>query len=506
MKCLKKYIVILVFIFSQNLFAQPYLPINNDFNYFIEEAASNSVNFHSEIRPFNVSEIKIDSSKTKTINYKSFEENRKTSLIPIFASDYSNSTKNDFGSSISAGASLKAITKRWYLQVNLAENLTRYPSYMNEKIDSNKIIPHWGRYSAKFDNYYIYSAFTGILVYTPRNYISMAVGYDKNFIGDGYRSMLLSDNSAPYPFAKLTVNAWRIKYFAMLASFSDVNTSGKGIALNQKYGIFHFFSINISKRLTLGFYENIIWRNSDSADYRGIEIAYLNPVIYYRPLEASINSPDNAAIGSSGKLRLWKKTFIYGQFFLDDLLVKEFFANHGWWGNKYGIQAGLKSFDAFGIQDFYTQLEYNFARPYTYSHESSLSNMGNLYQPLTHPLGANFYELIQILRYGKDRWWLKLKASEALYGDDDASHVYGKNIYKSYNLRNSNFGNKTGQGVKTYLTNVETSFNYILVPKWNMNLQAGYKLYSLRNNQTSILNNYIFIGLSTLLYNNETDY
>jgi hypothetical protein len=507
MRCQNKYLLILVFFFSKNIYAQPFLPTDNDYSVFIENAEINSLNFHSEIKPYNLAELKLDTSKINFFNYKFYTNNQKISCIPIIETQLSNSINNDFGINFSIGAEIKAkINKNLYFQINLSENLNKFPSYIIDKIDSNKIIPHWGRNIDKLSNFYNYPSITGLISFNPRPYFSFILGYDKNFIGDGYRSMFLSDNSAPYPFAKLTINAWHIKYFAMLASFSDVNTSQKGIGLSQKYGIFHYFSLNATNRLTLGFYENIIWQVKDSGIYRGIELAYLNPVIFYRPLEDAINSPDNANIGVSGKIRLWKKTFLYGQFYLDDIVVKEISANKGWWGNKYGMQTGIKSFNPLGIEGAFIQAEYNFVRPYTYSHISSLTNFGNMYQALADPLGANFYELIEIIKYRKNKWWIDFKSTEALFGNDIPGKDFGKNIYLPYNLRIRNYGNYTTQGVKTSLITNEISFNYLILPKWNLAFQTGYKLYYSSGSPALINDNYFFIGISTLLYNNDIDY
>jgi hypothetical protein len=493
---------------SEASFAQPFIPLNNDFNYFIENALTPSTDFHSSIRPYNFKELQFDTLQAKLpLNVDFLQGDRKVAVLPIAMFDVSKSFHSDNGASFGVGAGVKAkFGKRWYIQANLSENLSKFPFYVNEKMDTNKIIPHWGRYTFQTGNFFNYPSITGLLEYTPRRYLSLTLGYDKNFIGDGYRSLLLSDNSAPYPFAKLTVHAWRIKYYAMLTVLRDVNTSVYNSNLYSKYGIFHYLSINVSKRFNLGFYENIIWRGRDSADSRGIELAYLNPMVFYRPIEASFSSPDNAAIGASGKLRLWNKTFMYGQFLLDDFRFQEVLANKGWWGTKYALQAGLKTFNFLNIQNLYLQVEFNFAKPFTYSHVNSLTNMGNMYQPLTHPLGANFYELIQVIRYGKGQWWLSLKGSSALYGQDVSNTDYGMNIYKSYDLRNSNYGVYTLQGERTYLANYETSFNFMIKPKWNMAFQLGYKLYSKINNTESVFGNYVFVRLSTLLYNNETDY
>ena len=46
---------------------------------------------------------------------------------------------------------------------------------------------------------------------------------------------------------------------------------------------------------------------------------YLNPLIFLRPLEFALGSPDNAFIGITGKYKLYKNGFIYGQLGLDDL-------------------------------------------------------------------------------------------------------------------------------------------------------------------------------------------
>ena len=41
------------------------------------------------------------------------------------------------------------------------------------------------------------------------------VGNGKQFIGDGYRSLLLSDAAFSYPFVKFTATFLKVKYFMM---------------------------------------------------------------------------------------------------------------------------------------------------------------------------------------------------------------------------------------------------------------------------------------------------
>lgn len=55
---------------------------------------------------------------------------------------------------------------------------------------------------------------------------------------------------------------------------------------------------------------------------------------------------------------------------LDEFKLHEVIAGNGWWGNKLAFQLGAKAFDLFNIRSLYVQTEFNFVRPYTYSHRA----------------------------------------------------------------------------------------------------------------------------------------
>jgi len=501
-------VTLCLFIIAANSRAQPYSPLNDDYNYLVEKSVILNTKFHSSIKPYNLSDIKLDTSSVeKLINFKFFNEKKSISVLPVFESIYSHSIKNDNSLSVAAGASFKAkYGKSLYMQLNFTESINKFPDYIAEKIDSNRVVPHFGKYDSKFGKFYNNLLLTGFLQFSPEPYLSLAAGIDRNFIGDGYRSMLLSDNSAPYPFARLIVTAWRLKYVFLYTFLKDIDSYSGNSNFYEKHAVIHYLSYNVSNRLNLGFFEAIIWRGNDSITNRGIEPNYLNPMIFFRPVEFSLHSPDNANLGGSLKIRLWKRTFIYSQVFLDDLITKQFFNNKGWWGDKYGLQAGFKSFSFFNCNNLYLQAEYNYARPYTYSHVTSLENYGNDYQPLAHPLGANFNEFVTIIRYTKNNWLFTLKSVSALYGADTSMLSYGSNIYKPYTLRISDYNITTGQGLKTRYYNNDLKFSYFILPKWNMYATIGYNLIYRTNSSFSQFNNYFFIGFSTLLYNNASDY
>jgi hypothetical protein len=487
--------------------SQVLLPINNDFVYFIENSAQVSDKFHTSIRPFNIGEIQFDSSRTSGLNLESYSNKKGLGFYPIIESSFSVASKKEIGTSLSAGIGLCAhLGQNWTLQLNMVDNLSRFPEYIGKKIDTIMIVPHYGRYLKRYGRFYHYPDITGVINFTFWNSITLSAGVDKNFIGDGYRSLLLSDNSASYPMAKLVVHAWKLKYIALWARIDDILSYSNDNRFHEKYVVLHYLSLNATDRINLGFFESIVWAGNDSSGHRGFEPSYLNPVIFYRPVEFSQNSPDNANMGGSFKIRFWKRTFFYGQLFIDDFIVSQFKANNGWWGNKYSIQTGVKSFNFANINGLFVLAEYNFARPYTYSHNSSLNNYGYLYQPLAHPLGANFDEIVFISKYQYGKWLISVKMCNAFYGADSAKTSYGSDIYKPYSFRNSDYNINTLQGLKTQSLLSEIRLSYFLKTKWNISLNAGYRLLYRNNTLVKNSDNFVFIGISTLFNNNESDY
>ncbi len=155
----------------------------------------------------------------------------------------------------------------------------------------------------------------------------------------------------------------------------------------------------------------------------------MNPVIFYSSIEQQTGSPDNALLGLDFKWNLKSGVSFYGQFILDEIIVSELTSSKGWWGNKYAYQLGGKYYNAFNIRHLDLQAEYNYARPFTYTHESIFTNYVHYRQPLAHPLGANFKEMLFIIRYQPfDRLFLTMKYIKSNYGSDPEGQNFGGKI------------------------------------------------------------------------------
>jgi hypothetical protein len=369
-----------------------------------------------------------------------------------------------------------SITKNFSFTSEFYENQAKFPEYIDAFVRKFSVIPGQG-----YQKYYDPESFdfaysSAVLSYRPSQFLGVQGGQGKNFIGDGYRSMLLSDAAFNYPFLKLTGDVWKLKYMCLWAEFQDITVNhggGDRFTWDKKSGVFHYLDMHVTNRLSLGFFEGIIWLPQDSTFKRGFEWNYLNPLIFMRPMEFSLNSPDNVVMGLNWRYLVSDRTALYGQVMIDEMTIGEYISNKGYWANKYGVQMGVKAFDPEGVAGLFLQTEVNLASPYTYSHREPLKNYGHYNQSLAHPLGANFYEWVSIAQYGFDRFDLRAQVNVAKYGDDSVGVNYGKDIYKNYSTRVSDYGTFIGQGVKTNLLYADVRVAYVLNPLTNLRFELG---------------------------------
>jgi nitrate reductase beta subunit len=191
---------------------------------------------------------------------------------------------------------------------------------------------------------------------------------------------------------------------------------------------------------------------------------------------------------------------------LDDFSVSEFIKNKGYWQNKYGVQAGFKSFDVFKVNNLNFQTEFNYVRPYTYSHGTAQQSYSHMNQPLAHPVGANFMESVTIVNYKYKRLFFESKCSYVVYGIDTAGSDYGKNIFISYTKRQYEYDNRVGQGIKTHLVNIGLKTAWIADANANLRLELGVNYRLQKNVFATVQTPFVYFGIKTDLFNRNEDF
>lgn len=367
----------------------------------------------------------------------------------------------------------------------LGENQIFVPGYVKDYIRKRRVVPGEGFWKGFKEGGYDFFTASGYISFNAAEVINLQFGQGKHFIGNGYRSMILSDFSNNYLFLKASTKVWRINYTNLFAelradAFGSLGGSAGNDPFPKKYMALHHLSINISKHLNIGLFETIIFGGQDENGQSQFELSYLNPIIFYRAIEQQGGSPDNATLGADFKWNFAKRFSLYGQLIVDEFILDEFLAGKGSWVNKFGFQGGIKYIDALGIDNLDLQLETNWARPYLYAHNKVSTNYSHYGQPLAHPLGANFKEFIGIARFQPmKRLRLTGKLMYAEYGEDTDGSNWGGDIFLPYGSRErqdqNNEGHFIGQGVGTQLVFADFTASYQLKHNLFIDLKQTFR-------------------------------
>ena len=410
-----------------------------------------------------------------------------------------------------------ALGKELFFSTSIFESQGRFADYYNNYAVSiapaggnPAIIPGIGIAKEFKTDAFDFPSAEANITYVPNEMINLQLGYGRNFVGDGYRSLLTSDAASPYPYFKINTTFWKIKYTNTYMWLKDVRpevTVDRTYA--TKYMANHYLSWNVTKRWNMGFFESVIWTNTND---RGFDLNFVNPIIFYRSVEFSSSSRSgNATLGLTSKYKWNSKVNLYGQFLLDEFSLGDMKGGEQSWKNKFGYQLGMKYYDAFSVKNLMIQAEYNHVRPYVYSHSNILTNYGHNNQSMGHLWGANFREFVGIAKYYKGRWFGDAKLVYGIKGFDHANNGpntnYGGNIYRDYeDERFADTGVVIGQGNKTNIMIADLQAGYVVNPVMNLKV-FGNLIYRNFDPASQVLNTFksdtmwFSVGLRSDLFN-----
>lgn len=413
------------------------------------------------------------------------------------------------------GKQLNFTTTIFESQGRFADYYNRYSNTLKPAGGNPAIIPGIGIAKEFKTDAYDFPSADANLTFAPAKFIDLQLGYGRNFIGEGYRSLFESDCASPYPYFKINTNFWKIKYTNTYMWLKDVRPE---VTLERtyatKYMANHYLSLNVTNRWNLGLFESVIWTDTNN---RGFDMHFVNPIIFYRSVEfASSARTGNAVLGLSSKYKWNNNLNFYGQFLLDEFSLGEVKNEKNSWKNKFAYQLGMKYFNAFKVDNLLLQLEFNHVRPYVYSHSDPITNYGHNNQNIGHPWGANFDELLLIGRYQKGRFYADAKITLGTRGFDlnttTDNNNYGGNIYKDYDLnRPFNSGVIVGQGNKTAVFIADLQAGYLINPMTNMKIFGSfiYRNFDPNQNTASVFKentSWFSFGIRSDVFNWYFDY
>jgi len=506
-------------------------PLNRAGNLWLERYLNNPAELHhTSFKPLNISALKLDSLQHEEHNRWQRKQReswfgrklRNENLIVV------NEEQSEFNLTIDplfnfeygidlADNSARADTTRFYkntrgvlIQGNIGkkfsfmssfyENQAVFPSYIDSFVMENAekgfgLVPGQGRAKSFKNGGYDYAMASGYISYSPSSHFNLQAGHGKHFIGEGYRSLLLSDNAFNYPYLKITTTfgKGRFQYTNLYASMQSLNrlpaSSTSEALFERKAGTFHYLSYAPFKWVQIGLFEGVIWQRRDSTSSLPFNYNSINPIIGINTAINGFDSNNNALLGLNLKVIPLKNYVLYAQFIIDNKI-------------ENGYQVGVKLVDAFGLRNLSIQSEFNTVAAYTYGHKLPLQNYGHYNQALAHPWGADFKELVSFLNYSWRDFFVEYKFDYGTYQEDYGTSHYGKDIFKSND-------DKTSISIEpdiTTLANHHITTGYLINQKTNMRILLGLTYRTESNPIWNKTTQFIYLGFRTSLTNQYYDF
>lgn len=504
MNSLKKHIVLIGLIltcfvgFSQ----QQNLPLNREFN-LVNQKVFNGFNNNSHTSFLPINNSLIDTLISEDSNYLiniNKEEKRDRSWLmrkmfyenllivdtgnfyltvdPLFNIEMGKDIEDESGKTLyknTRGVIVRAnVGEKFSFETSLYENQMVLPGYLTDYTNSTGVIPGQGRWKAfKTNQGYDFASASANVSYSPAKFINFQLGTGKNFIGDGYRSLLLSDASFNYPFWKITTTFGKkdqFQYTKLNASLSSVtrreeSSSNEALFVRKTMSV-HYLSWLATKWLNIGLFESTLWHTEDTSGTKPLQFQQFNPIIGINTITTITDDANHSNIGLNLKIKLPIDLILYSQFVYD--------------GNQYekttGYQIGMRYA---GIKNLTFQSEMNvMSNPNNSVYEPQLEQFTNYNESLTHPLGNNFNEILGIINYKYKRIFIELKGIMATSTNSSDQKLY----------------------------TIQSHLGFLVNPKNNMSLIAGVKIRKHEFLMTEERTNYVYFGFRTNLRNLYDDF
>jgi hypothetical protein len=358
-----------------------------------------------------------------------------------------------------------------------------YPTVNNQYNVQNAVVPGAARTKPFKNGGFDYGYAIGNLVFRATNKITFIAGNNQQFIGAGYRSLLLSDNSIGSPYVRVdyqffprwTFNYLRSRLLNLVRKPNYTTVEGyyqpKGLAVN-------YVSFAATNRLTISLFDGAIWAKGDSVKTSALNPLYYSPIPFLGHLVS-----DSTAYAISGLNFNWvinSNIRLYGQV-----------AFARWKKMETAFQLGCRSYEFVGLESLFMQLEYNQVSSHMYQAPAQFLSYSQYNLPLAHTKGNGFREIVFRLNW---RW-----KSFAVEGKSIVYQLidHQKNALLPITKYSDNENN--------WLALEQVELSYQINKKLNLSVFSNltYRFNSPSIDQKNLLLN---VGIRTSLMNHYNDY
>jgi hypothetical protein len=398
------------------------------------------------------------------------------------------------------------IGKKFSFYTAFYENEARFAPYIASYVNEHRIAPGQGAVKILKNNKFDFSQASAYFTIKASKNITIQAGHYKHFVGEGYRSLLLSDNSFNYPYLRFSATFGKLQYTLIWNQYQLF----EGAYYNyhqRKYGSVSYLSWAPKPGFEFGLFESVMWPGNTPEEKNNFNLNFFNPVILSRVSIYGLNAKENILVGINSRIKIYKFAQFFGQFALDNLDA-DVAAN-----NNYAFQLGFKHFDLFHQQlknqKLFLHTEYNYISPYTYAYKDVQQSYSHYNQPITYPAGSGLKELLAAAKYSFKDVSLEVRASYLINSIDTISTNFGSNIFLPNEVQNgivSHTGNTPGQGIKNELIHLYSELSFTINPATNMRFFMALHIRENSNQLNSERKTFYSFGIKTNINNYYYDF
>ena len=310
----------------------------------------------------------------------------------------------------------------------------------------------------------------------PGMHISLQLGREPITAGFGYGSKLVLSGDNP------VMDFIKFKFDYGIVHFSSIHASTVGIFYPRredrytKYWAFNRLRFSLPGLFDIGIGETIVYSG------RGIELAYLTPVGFYKFFEMSLQDRDNGNIYFDMQTSFLHNIEFQGTFLLDENILSNL-ADLEKYTNKTAYQVGVFWYEAFCLNDLSMMLEYTKIRPYVYTH-TNIENTYSAWQTnLGHRIGPNADELLTKFTYNYNEWlrfsaeYRYLRSGENIYDENgNLLKNVGGDMFLSHVPNPPNKEAKFLDGIRINTDIVQVGLRLELIRGFIFNLSYNYNI------------------------------
>ncbi len=392
------------------------------------------------------------------------------------------------------------LTTKFSFSTIISENQARFSSYETTFYSSvgelytnqssgtytmqNAVIPGAARTKPFKISGFDYAYAAGNIIYRPVKSVMLSMGNTSHFIGDGYRSLLLSDNSVPAPFFrsivklsnKIEFNYLRMRLFNLIRR--PVSTTVESYYETKGFSV-NYITYKPINGLSLSLFEGAVWSRGDSIVSSKVHPLFFSP-FPGTALALLSRSELNYQLGFNVSYTLLHKYRAYGQILCGNGRFK-----------SPAVQLGARLYGLTNRRDLMLQIEYNHIPTGMYLNGNPHLSYSHYNLPLATVRGSGYDELIIRMNYDWNRFYINEKV------------VY-------YELADYTVGNWLPVNQTKTIVNGNISINqlelgYRFNRKMNLCLFGSWQ-FRKDKSMDAVVTNLVFLGLRTGIINHYNDF